>query len=504
VRRPVAAALLLLSLAPACARQPRPVTPGAAPPPKPGLAALRADLAAAFRAPDFGNAVWGVSIASLQSRETLFTLNPGTFLMPASNMKVVTAAVAAERLGWTSVFKTTLVSSAPVSNGLLAGDLVIVGSGDPSLGGRPGQPAAVLDAWAAQLKAAGVTHVAGRLIGHDGVLDDQGLGQGWAWDYLAAGYATPASGLSFNENLVQLAFTPGANPGEPVAVEGRPAGHGLTIVSAVTTGPKDSETDVEYQRLPGSSAVTVTGRVPAGRTDVVRSISVDNPTQFTAGVVKAGLAERGIRIDGEAVDGDLLPEPLETASARTLATWTSPPLAEILKVLLKVSQNLYADTMLELGGRTTADGASKPGSAAAGRLAVAETLRAWGIEPAAYLQADGSGLSRYNYLTADLLRRVLTRMYEDPKHRGPFMDALPIAGVDGTIAGRMKGTPAENNARAKTGSIAHARSLSGFVTTADGEPLVFSILVNNFNVPQAQADAIIDRVVARLASFRRR
>lgn len=462
-------------------------------------------MAAAFRAPSFANAIWGVEIASLKTGETLFALNPGTFLMPASNMKIVTAAVAAERLGWARTFDTTLVSAAPIENGVLAGDLLIVGSGDPSLGGRPSSATAVLDSWANQLKAAGITRVAGRLIGDDNALDDEGLGQGWSWDYLSAAYATPTSGLSFNENTLQLRFAPGAAVGDRVTIEGLPAGHGLTIVSAVTTGAAGSAATLDYRRLPGSSTITVTGTVPLGRTDITRSVSVDNPTLFTAGVVKAALADRGILVDGDAADIDTLPEPPNTAAARTLATWTSPPLADILKVLLKVSQNLYADTMLELASRQPAAGGSLPqGSAAAGRKVVADTLAAWGIAPDRYLQADGSGLSRYDYVTADLLVRVLTRMYNDPAHRGPFMDALPNAGVDGTISGRMKGTKAENNARAKTGSISNARALSGFVTSADGEPLVFSFIVNNFNVPQSEADAIVDRMVTRLAEFRRR
>ncbi len=449
--------------------------------------------------------MWGVSVKSLQTGETLYALNPGTFLMPASNMKVVTAAVAAERLGWASTFDTRLVSNATVEHGVLGGDLVIVGSGDPSLGGRPGSAAAVLDSWANQLKASGITRIAGRVIGDDNILDDEGLGQGWAWDYLGAGYATPTGGLSFNENAVQLTFTPGAVVGDPVVVGGTPAGHGLTIVSAVVTGARESQASLDYRRLPGSSVLTVTGSVPLGRTDVTRSVSVDNPTLFTAGVVKAGLGERGIIVDGDPADLDALPVPPDLAGSRTLATWTSPPLADILKVLLKVSQNLYADTMLELVGRVpAADGSIVPGTATAGRKAVEGTLAAWGIAPDSYLQADGSGLSRYNYLTADLLVRVLTRVYQDPKHRGPYTEALPNAGIDGSIGGRMKGTKAENNARAKTGSIANARALSGFVTSAEGEPLVFSFIANNFNVPQAQADAIVDGVVARLAEFRRR
>lgn len=504
MRRPaVAAVLLLFAAAAGCARQPRPVTTPA--PPKAGASALRADLAAAFNAPAFRQAVWGVQVVSLKSGETLYAQNPVTLLMPASNMKVVTTAVTADRLGWTRTFETTLASPALVDGGVLQGDLFIVGSGDPSLGGRPGATAAVLDAWAAQLKAAGITRVAGRLIGVDDVVDDEGLGQGWAWDYLDAAYATPAGGLSFNENTVQLTFVPGAEAGASAAVLGAPAGHGLTIVGAVTTGAADSQVSVSYRRLPGSATLTVGGSVPLGRSDIVRSVAVDNPTLFTAGVVRAGLAERGVVVSGAAADADDLPEKPALTGARTLATWTSPPLAEILRVLMKVSQNLYAESMLDLlGVSKAADGAPVPGSAGGGRTAVRDTLAAWGIPPESYVMADGSGLSRYNYLSADLLVRVLTRMFREPVHQGPFLDTMPIAGVDGTIAGRMKGTPAERNARAKTGSIANARALSGFVTSADGEPIVFACIVNNFTVPQSQADAIIDRVVARLAAFRRR
>jgi D-alanyl-D-alanine carboxypeptidase/D-alanyl-D-alanine-endopeptidase (penicillin-binding protein 4) len=197
---------------------------------------------------------------------------------------------------------------------------------------------------------------------------------------------------------------------------------------------------------------------------------------------------------------DSLPAPPDLTSAETLVSYTSPPLAEIGKVLLKVSQNLYADTLLKAMGRPAVGG---PATARDGRKAVQDVLQGWGIAPDRYIQADGSGLSRYNYLNADVLVAVLTRMFRDERHRVPFTDALPVAGVDGTLAGRMKGTKAQGNARAKTGSIANTRSLSGFVTSADGEPLVFSMIAGNFNAPAADAVAIIDRAVVRLAEFRR-
>jgi serine-type D-Ala-D-Ala carboxypeptidase/endopeptidase (penicillin-binding protein 4) len=504
VRHRVVALVAALALVTGCTQQPRPATPQAVRPPKGGIAALRGDLAAIFAAPALRHAVWGVKVESLATRQSIYELNASTFLMPASNMKLITAAVAAERLGWARTFETRLVSTGTVEDGVLTGDLVIVGVGDPSLGGRPGQPEAVLDSWAAQLRTAGIARVTGRLVGDDNLLDDEGLGSGWAWDDLGAAYATPTSGLSFGENVVRLGFTPGAGVGDRVAIEGTPAGHGLTIVSAVTTGSRDSAPDLDFRRLPGSLVLTVTGTVPLGRLDVTRQASVDNPTAFAAGVIKAGLLARGVAVDGDAVDIDTLPAPPDMTLARVMATWTSPSLAEILKVLLKVSQNLYAETVLELISQTALPpGRVAAGSAAAGRQVVQETLKAWGIGTDRYIQADGSGLSRYNYVSADLVVQILRRMYEDPRHRALFQDALPVAGVDGTLAARMTGTRAANNCRAKTGSFSNARALSGYVTSADGEILVFSMIANNFSVPQADVDALVDRAVARLADFRR-
>jgi serine-type D-Ala-D-Ala carboxypeptidase/endopeptidase (penicillin-binding protein 4) len=425
--------------------------------------------------------------------------------MPASNMKVVTTAIAADRLGWSTTFQTRLVSAAPLHGTTLDGDLFLIGAGDPSLGGAPGTAEAVLSSWATQLRTAGIFRITGRLIGVDDTLDDEGLGYGWSWDDLAEDYAAPISGLSFHENTVTLAFAPGHAAGDPVVITGTPAGHGLTLINHVVTSAAGTSPALDYRRLPGSTSVTVSGTVPAGRQDVTRVVSVDNPTAFTASVVKTALMERGVTVDGDAVDLDELSPTPEVPSGRVLATWTSAPLSDILTVLLKVSQNLYADTMLKLVGRVpAADGKVPAGSVATGRSVEQQTLTAWGVPATAYVIRDGSGLSRYNYLTPALLVNVLSHVYADEKLREPFLAALPHAGVDGTLARRMVNTPAQRNAKAKTGSFANTRSLSGYVTTADGEPVVFSIIANNFSVPSSEVDAIVDRAVARLANFRRR
>ena len=492
----------LLLLTSACAQQPRPaVTPQPPAGPLPGATALQSDLASIFQAPAFSNAIWGVLVRSLTTGDTLFTLNPRTLLMPASNMKVVTMAAAAETLGWDRTFTTTVLATGPIEQGVLKGDLVVVGSGDPSLGGRPATGNTIFETWAAELRAKGISTIQGHVIGDDRAFDPQGLGAGWAWDYLSAGYATPTGALDFNENSVQVTIKPGISVGDIAAVEVRPGANGLSIDNTVRTVANDATASIDIDRLGGSSVLRVNGTVPIGRAPVVRTVSVDSPTALFVGVLRQTLSARGIAVSGDALGIRSLATPPDLARAVPLITYTSPTLAQIGKLTLKVSQNLYADTLLRLMGCAAP---TVPCTTRAGIKAVQQVLNGWGIAPGTYVMVDGSGLSRYNYLTPELLVTILTRMNSDERVRAAFLDALPIAGVDGTISSRMRDTKAQGNARAKTGSISNARALSGYVTAADGEPLVFSIIVNNFNVPQAEADRVIDRAVVRLAEFRRR
>jgi D-alanyl-D-alanine carboxypeptidase/D-alanyl-D-alanine-endopeptidase (penicillin-binding protein 4) len=175
----------------------------------------------------------------------------------------------------------------------------------------------------------------------------------------------------------------------------------------------------------------------------------------------------------------------------------SPPLGAIAATMMKTSQNLYAETLLKAIGAATGG----IGSAESGRTAAAGVFAAWGIAPGGYVQADGSGLSRYDYVSADLIVTVLERLFRDPRHRAAFAATLPIAGRDGTIASRMKATRAEANATAKTGSISNVRALSGYVRTRDGEPLAFSILANSFTIPAATVNYITDVAVETLANY---
>lgn len=463
---------------------------------------LRDELAQIFGAPLLDHALWGVVVQSLDTGEILYSLNPTKLVMPASTMKILTLAAAAERLGWDFRYETQLLSSAPIMSGVLKGDLIVRGSGDPTIGGRDGDPQRVFRDFADALRTAGITTIEGRIIGDDDLFGDEGLGAGWAWDYLAYGYAAPSGALQYNESTVELTARAGAAPGDPVAIDVRPPGSGLAVANRATTAPAGTDVTLELRRLPGRETLEVTGQVPADAGPLTRLASVDNPTAFFVRALRAALTERGIAVRGDAVDIDEIPKsaaPPMGGDLRVLASRHSPPLAEIATVLMKVSQNLYADTLLKTLGSNP-----PPGTAAKGREVVAEVLTSWGIAPNQYVLYDGSGLSRYNYVTAETLVAILRRLQREPRHAAAFEAALPVAGRDGTLRGRLKGTRAEGNVRAKTGSISNVRALAGYLRTLDEERLAFAIVANHFTLPQTAIDGVIDLVVERLVNFTRR
>jgi serine-type D-Ala-D-Ala carboxypeptidase/endopeptidase (penicillin-binding protein 4) len=445
------------------------------------------------------HAQWAVDVRSVNRNESVFSLNAGKLMMPASNMKILTLAGAAEILGWDARVTTTLETAGQISDGVLHGDLFVRGTGDPTMNTREGRGVAVFAEWANALRTAGITSIRGRIVGDDQAFDDDGIGGGWAWDYLQYGYAAPVGALQYNEDVADLIVAPGAIEGEAARVRLAP-GSGLSVTNRATTGAAGSVETVEYKRHLEGPVLEITGSVPLGGKPVTRSVAVVNPTLFFAQSLKDALVASGIDVSGDAVDlDDIAPQIDPAAERRVLISTESPPLDEIAGVLMKVSQNLYAETLLKWIGRTKAG----LGTFAAGRDAVQAMLQAWAIPDQSYVMADGSGLSRYNYVAAGTLTTILERIYKDPKHHDAFVAALPVAGRDGTVATRLRRTRAEGNAAVKTGSISHVRSLSGFVRTRDGETLVFSILANDFAVPAATVNWMTDLAVEVLANFTR-
>ena len=397
--------------------------------------------------------VWGVEVRSLQSGERLFEMNAGKLMMPASNMKVVTLAATAETLGWDYRFTTSLETTASVQDGVLGGDLIVRSNGDPTINRRENRAAAVIDQWADALRAAGIQEIAGRIIGDDQAFDDEGIGDGWSWDYLQFGYAAPVGALQINENIAQLMVVPGARAGEPASVTLSP-GAGFTLLNRATTGAEGSEDTIEYRRHLDSPILEVSGSAPIGGQTATRSVAVANPTIFFVQTLKDGLAARGIRTNGDAVDIDDVAAELMNGSEtrRVLVSTESPPLKEIATVLMKVSQNLYAETFMKAIG--TARGGL--GTASGGRTTISGILSEWGVAER-FLRHLGRlwPVALQLREPRDDHRRPRTHVQGRPSPRTRSWRRCRSRASDGTIATRMRRTRAEGNAVAKTGSIAN-------------------------------------------------
>jgi D-alanyl-D-alanine carboxypeptidase/D-alanyl-D-alanine-endopeptidase (penicillin-binding protein 4) len=456
---------------------------------------LASDLDRIFNAPVMEQGLWGVEVKSLDTGRVLYARNARTLMMPASNMKILTLAAAAETLGWDYRFTTTLEATAAVEDGALRGDLIVKGGGDPTINSRGKRADAVFDEWAAALKAAGITRIDGGVVGDASAFDNRVLGQGWAWDYLDAGYAAPVGALEFNENIATLSIRPGGKAGDPAGLELTP-GTGVGLIHHVVTGENGSATSISIDRQPDRAYLDVRGTIAADAAPTTRDVAVANPALYFAHSTVLALAARGIPVRGLPREFVRPGFDVPSEPRRVLVESKSPPLRDIATVMMKVSQNLYAETLLKTVGAAK----SGLGTAENGRRAAAEIFAAWGVPAGGYVQADGSGLSRYDYVTADMVVTLLERLFKDPRHKETFIATLPIAGKDGTVASRLKGTRAEANATAKTGSIANVRALSGYVKTRDGETLAFSILANAFTIPAATVNYIADVAVETLAN----
>jgi D-alanyl-D-alanine carboxypeptidase/D-alanyl-D-alanine-endopeptidase (penicillin-binding protein 4) len=452
---------------------------------------LHDELDALFNDARFARALWGVRIESLRDGRVVYARNGDKLVVPASNMKLFTMAVAAQRLGWDFTFETRLEAHGTVVDGTLHGDLIVVGGGDPSIDSVGFGPAPVFEEWADALKKVGIHRVTGRLIGDDSLFDDEGIGPGWAWDYLNDGYAAPSSALSYNENIAIIRIWPGAAVGAPARVEVTPAGHGLTVTQTITTGAADSQTSVNQARGLNSDDVRLGGSIPLGRTTpLVRTTSVHNPTAFFVRGLHATLSAHGIPVRGGPMDIDDTQAP-PSDGRRVVATRRSQPLSSLGAYFMKSSQNFYGETFLKTLGQRFGRG----GTTQAGRAVAAETLTSWGIPEGSYVMYDGSGLSRYNYVSSDAIVTLLKHVWNDGTLRAPFMAALPVGGQDGTLGNRMKNTALAGHVQAKTGTISNVRSLSGFVDAPSGERFVFSMIANHFTAGSAAVDEVAEKAL---------
>jgi serine-type D-Ala-D-Ala carboxypeptidase/endopeptidase (penicillin-binding protein 4) len=486
------------------------------------LAELQTRIAEILRKPELAPAMVVVKVASLDTGRVLFEENAHKLVRPASNMKLYTVAAALDRLTPEFRFATSVYAFArPDAAGLVRGGLTIYGRGDPSLAARfnNGDYFKGINDLAARIAAAGVKRIEGDLVGDESYFTGPRYGSGWEWEDLTWYYGAEVSSLTINDNALDLFVKPGSQVGAPAVITTGPPDPLLTIVNHVATGPKGAKREISVYRGLGENTIEVSGILPLDDRGYVGGVAISHPALLFVHLLRDALARQGIPVTGRVrtesvtnretvgmgADGQSVTHVKIMPLRPTLeiATLQSPPLSVVAAQTLKPSQNLYTELILRSLGKTTESSpplANTRTSEDEGREVVKAFLKEAGLIPETLVLSDGSGLSRNDMITAEATVQLLTYMSKH-KHAVVWRDALPIAGVDGTLRNRMKGTVAENNLRAKTGSLSSAASLSGYVTSAAGENLVFSIMVNNYPSDAEPRTVCIDPIAVLLASF---
>ena len=443
---------------------------------------------------------WGIKIKYANTGEVFYERNAGKLFMPASNQKMYTTAAALCLLGPQYRYETDFVTNGELdANGVLHGDLIIQGSGDPSWSWRffdknyDSVMVMIIDS----LKNQGISQINGNIIGDDNIFDDQSLGYGWSWDDEAYYYAAQISGLSYSENYIDYTLTPDSvTLGNPVIIDPHPQTSYMNLRNDLVTVSSDTATDWTYDRERQTNNAWFEGnyRLQAGETE--RTITIHNPTLFTVHVLKERLEEAGIKISGSPMDADDLADSLDYSVMQPIFTYYSHPLSDIISKVNRPSQNFIAEALQKtLGAEFGAEGSSREG-----RIIQLMFYDSLGMDIENLRLRDGSGLSRHNLVSPNTTVSLLELMWEHP-YRTYFIESLPLSGLTGTIRKRMIGTDAEQNVRAKTGTIGYVSSLSGYTWTHSGEPIMFSIMANHFTIPTSEVRAIQDQIASILSEM---
>ncbi len=431
----------------------------------------------------------GIKIVSLTTGQTLYEHNAHKLFHPASNMKLLTTATALHQLGVDYRFKTVIGtdSTAMLTDSVLQGNLYIKGYGNPQL------TLENLDWLARQVHQQGIRQVNGNIVCDATYFDSTRWPMGWMWDDQNSSDFVSVGSLVVNNNIVEITLIPGDSEGDTLQYQMNPpttilevVNQGVTVTDSVTDAVV-AEREWQWPR----NRIMIRGQMQVGQPAEVFEVDVLHPQRFVGDLFRQALNREGIKVSGNIQEGEM------PASVRILAIHQSEPLSVIVLHTNKPSHNLSAEMLCKTLG---AELSGVPGTWEKGLQAIRQYLASVGIDSTAYEIVDGSGVSRYNLLTPAQLVQLLVAVHQDNTIQPEFTASLPIAGVDGTLKQRMKGTPAENNLRAKTGTLSGVSTLSGYTETADREQLAFSIMMQHFLVPARQVRAIQDKIGAWMSS----
>jgi len=459
----------------------------------------RVEAALAASGPD--KAAWGVLVTDAATGETLYARNPDAYFMPASDAKLFTTAFALATLGPDYRMRTTITSSGALdANGVLNGDLVLIGGGDANLSNRKfpyakkeerdGPPEKILADFAGEIAAHGVREIKGDVIADDTLFQHEPFPSGWLVDDILWSYGAAVSAIAVNDNTFSLVLKPGTVEGDPAHYDTGFAANFYAIENSVLTSPRGTEEQLAVARDPGSRLIRVSGSMPVDATPRRLTIAVEDPAEFAAGILARLLSARGVKIDGlPHARHFTIPAVTTTAPPTVLAEHMSVPLSDDVRLTNKNSENLHAELLLllaahEKAGATNYEDATK---------AESDFFKNAGIADGDVVLSDGSGLSRKDLITARAAVQLLRYAAKQPWGE-LYRSTLPVAAEDGTLSDRMKNTPAAGRISAKTGTIGHGNALSGYATTVRGEQLLFSILGNNNNLHVQDANKVIDAI----------
>ena len=455
---------------------------------EPSPSALRRAIEPIVSQSGLAAASWGIEVRSLKTGRVLYARDETRALRPASTLKLVTTAAALDVFGSEARIVTTVETAGRQDAlGRILGDVYLVGRGDPTLSARssPGQPTAAFETLADLLVVAGIRRIEGRLIGHEGAFAGDRRGHDWTWEDLVWGYGAEVSALSFDENGVELRLRPGERPGDPALLEASILSPLLPVVSEVVTVDVGSLDDLRLEDEGPPRRIRLSGRLPIGGQWSGR-VAVEDPALFATTVFASVLEAPGIRVVGGVTTTR---EPIPAAS-RVLAAREGATIGEIVRLANKESLNLYAESLLRLVGLRR----KGEGSVEKGREVVLEMLKRLEVPTEGWLLSDGSGLSRTNLATAHGLVALLLAMERHPQ-AAAYRDSLAVAGMDGTLERRLRGTAAEGRVQAKSGTLSLAQGLAGHAITRRGDRVAFAILVNNHSGGTREVLGAIDAVV---------
>lgn len=458
---------------------------------------LRQDLDEAFNDLNFANATWGVSIQSLENGETLYKLNQEKLFVPASLVKLFTTSTALLLLGSDYTYATEFYTDGKIVDGILEGNLYVVGSGDPTIYVNMENKKNRLSDWVDSLKQIGITSIRGNLIGDDRHHQEEYSIPGWLAEYDNNWFAQPSGAFCLNNNSVLLEIQ-ATDKKHPAEFSSSPVNHSYEILNKVITVGEKEKTDIEIIHKPGSNLIRITGKISDSDNSKKFFLPVKDPTHFFVNTLYNYLVENDIEITGHVSDLDLEELSKVDPIVKYLFKQESQKLSLIVEETNKNSNNFYSEQILKTIGYEIYGYGSREN----GITGVKSILDKMGVNKENISIVDGSGLSFYNLVSPTHITKLLTYMYKSDEFES-FYNSLSLAGFSGTLATRMNRTDAENNFRGKSGYLKNARALAGYIKTADGEPLAVSLIVNNFLVPSQLANYIQDKVCNRLANFTR-